>query len=88
MPYRKVPPADDEDMRKKRYLGHHTICEKLREIWRESDDPNIKMKAKEAMGMAKRMQAKLKIYRDGTLNEDTKFALENTKDDEHQELDL
>lgn len=87
MPYKIVPPADDADMKKQRYLGHHTICEKLREIWRESNDPNIKMKAKEAMGMAKRMQAKLKIYRDGTINKDTEFALEQTQNDEHQELD-
>lgn len=34
MPYKKFAPADIAEMRKKRYLGHHTICEKWREVWR------------------------------------------------------
>jgi hypothetical protein len=51
-------------MKKNRYLGHFTICEKLREIFRETKDENIKYKARQAMSMAKRMQEKLKQYRD------------------------
>ena len=34
MPYKRYPPAEESDMRKKRYMGHHTICEKWREVWR------------------------------------------------------
>lgn len=64
MSYKRVPPADDSEMKRIRYLQHHTICEKLREIWRETEDPNIKMKAKEAMAMAKRMNEMLKKFRE------------------------
>lgn len=64
MPYKRLPPVDLSWMNKKRYLGHFTICEKLREIFRTSDDPEIKYKAREAMAMAKKMQDRLKQYRD------------------------
>jgi hypothetical protein len=65
MPYKKVEPIEESNMRKKRYLGHHTVCEKLREIWRigkEIDNPEIQFKAREASAMAKRMHEKLKEY--------------------------
>lgn len=62
MPYKNVTPAENAEMKRRRYIGHHTICEKLREIWRESDDPNIKEKAKLAMAMAKKMHFKLKEF--------------------------
>ncbi|MFH1547461.1 MAG: hypothetical protein ABIC57_03165, partial [bacterium] len=66
MPYKKCEPADDVDMRKKRYFGHHTICEKCREIWRmgrELNNPELMLKAREAMAMGKRMHEKLKEYK-------------------------
>lgn len=67
MPYKKVTPAGDADMRKKRYLGHHTICEKCREIWRMGRDLNnqeLMLKAREAMAMGKRMHEKLKTFKE------------------------
>ena len=74
MPYKTVYPvpesmmleedevADNSDMRKKRWLGHHTICETLREIWRITKDEEIKYKCRMAMAYAKKMNAKLKYY--------------------------
>jgi hypothetical protein len=71
MPYKRIPPADVGNMRKRRYLGHFTICEKTREIWRigrELEEKGIaegidlQLKAREAMAMGKRMQDKLKHY--------------------------
>ena len=66
MPYKRLVPADEEDMRKKRYLEHHTICEKCREIWRlgkAMNNPELMLKACEAMSMGKRMHEKLKEYK-------------------------
>jgi len=65
MPYKRVEPAPEIDMKKKRYLGHHTICEKCREIWRigkELGNEELMLKAREAMAMGKRMHEKLKSY--------------------------
>jgi hypothetical protein len=67
MPYKKCLPADEADMKKERYLGHHTICEKCREIWRmgkEMNNPELMLKAREAMGYGKRMHLKLKEYKE------------------------
>jgi hypothetical protein len=62
MPYKKVSPATDGEMKKSRYQYHHTICQTLREIWREEKDPALQEKLKLAMTMAKRMHNKLKEY--------------------------
>lgn len=71
MPYKRIPPADESNMRKRRYLGHFTICEKTREIWRIGrmleeqgilEGIEIQIKAREAMAMGKRMQDRLKYY--------------------------
>jgi hypothetical protein len=62
MPYKRVKPVDESDMRKQRYLGHHSVCEKIREIWRATEDPDIKFKCREAMAMTKKMHEKLKKY--------------------------
>lgn len=63
MPYPRVEPVDESDMRKKRYRGHFTICETLREIYMMSDNETIKLKCRLAVAMAKRMQEKLKEYK-------------------------
>jgi hypothetical protein len=63
MPYKKVVPATDSDMKKKRYTGHYTICQKLREIYELTKDPEIQSRCKEAMTMAKRMHEALKDYK-------------------------
>ena len=61
MPYKRI-----SEMRKKRYLAHHTICEKTREIWRigkELGNEELMLKAREAHAMGKRMHEKLKEYK-------------------------
>lgn len=66
MPYPRVKPADVADMKKMRYLGHHSVCEKIREIWRiakEIEHEEIQFKCREAMGMTKRMHEKLKEFK-------------------------
>jgi hypothetical protein len=50
-------------MLKKRYQGHHTICEVLREIYMETKNDDIKLKCRVAMTMAKSMHEKLKQYK-------------------------
>ncbi len=81
MPYKVVEPASEEEMidfvkiipidvgtmKKKRYHGHNTICEKLREIYVKSGDQEIRLKCRIAMSMAKSMHEKLKKYRDETI---------------------
>jgi hypothetical protein len=62
MPYKKHKPVSVRRMLKKRYHGHNTICQKLREIFMSTDDEEIKLKCREGMAMAKAMQDKLKAY--------------------------
>jgi len=64
MGYKKVEPISEEKMLKQRYLGHNTICQKLREIYILTDNEDIKLKCRIAMAMAKRMHNKLKEYRE------------------------
>jgi hypothetical protein len=63
MTYKRCEPAAVVDMKKKRYIGHFTICEKTREIWRigrELGNEELMLKAREAMAMGKRMHEALK----------------------------
>lgn len=62
MPYKRIEPADIADMKKLRYLGHHSVCEKIREIWRMTENEEIKFKCREALAMTKRMHEKLKEF--------------------------
>jgi len=62
--YEKVEPTSIAIMKKRRYHGHNTICEKLREIFILTDDEVIKMKCRLAMTMAKKMHNKLKEYKE------------------------
>ena len=62
--YEKVMPTSIGVMKKKRYHGHNTICEKLREIYMLTDNDEIKMKCRIAMTMAKNMHNKLKSYKE------------------------
>ena len=76
MPYQRCEPVPEAYMRQNRYLGHFTICEKLREIWRMTDPSStedivlkdkykdIQFKCREAVAQAKKMHYKLKSYRD------------------------
>lgn len=64
MPYETVEPVSVAVMRKKRYHGHNTVCEKLREIYMLTDNEEIKMKCRIAMAMTKKMHQRLKEYRE------------------------
>ena len=63
MPYPRVEPAPEIEMKKQRWKGHHTICETLREIYAMTDNEEIKQKLLQAMGYAKKMHEKLKQYK-------------------------
>jgi len=63
MPYKRHEPISEHDMLKTRYVGHHTICQILREIYIETGDESIKWKCRIAMSMAKSMHEKLKKYK-------------------------
>jgi hypothetical protein len=52
-------------MNKHRWDGHHTVCQTIREIYRMTEDPEIKMKCRLAMAMTKAMHEKLKEYKNG-----------------------
>ena len=58
-----LKPATDEEMAFSRYAGHHTICQTLREIWSGCEDPELKLKCRLVVSMAKAMVEKLKSYR-------------------------
>jgi hypothetical protein len=59
-----IVPVHETEMLRTRYLGHHTICQTLRDIYHLTDNPEIKLKLRLASAMSKHMQAKLKWYRE------------------------
>ncbi len=63
MPYKRHNPVSEGHMQKQRYSGHHTICQTLRDIYEMTNNPEIKMKCRVGMSMAKSMQDKLKEYK-------------------------
>ena len=65
--YQKVEPVDIGFMKKKRYAGHNTICEKLREIFMLTDNEDIKLKCRIATSMAKKMHERLKKYKEESI---------------------
>ena len=67
--YQKVEPVDIAVMKKKRYHGHNTICEKLREIYMLTDNEDIKLKCRIAMTMSKKMHERLKKYKEESIND-------------------
>ena len=84
MPYEKVNPVNEKemfdtseispanifDMKRKRYDGHNTICQKLREIFMMTDNEEIKLRCRTAMAMAKRMHERLKKYHEESIKGD------------------
>jgi len=60
---RRHEPIAIEKIEKTRYLGHHTLCQTLRDIYAMTDNEDIKMKSRIAMSMAKSMHERLKKYR-------------------------
>lgn len=66
MPYKRHEPISEEKMLRERWEGHHTICQFLRDIYTMTNNPEIKMKCRVAMNMAKSMHKKLKKYKKET----------------------
>lgn len=63
MPYKRRQPVPEAVMDNTRYNGHHTICQTLRDIYHITDNPDIKLKCRLGMAMAKAMQERLKYYK-------------------------
>lgn len=63
MPYKRHEPIAIEEMNRKDYEGHHSICQTLRDIYHSTEDEGIRLKARLAMSMAKAMLNKLKKYK-------------------------
>jgi len=63
MSYKKYEPVSIKKMLNKRYHGHNTICQKLRDIFVKTEDEDIKLMCREAMAMAKSMHTRLKAYK-------------------------
>lgn len=68
--YKRVEPVSVDMMLKKRYHGHFTICEKLREIYLLTDNEEIRLKCRIAMAMSKSMHERLKKYKQDTMERD------------------
>ena len=64
MPYPHCEPVSEEQMLRDRHLDHHSICETIREIYEMTEIPEVKLRCRIAMAMAKRMNEKLKEYRE------------------------
>ena len=71
LPYKRRTPVDEEEMKNNRYVGHHSICQTLREIWGMTDNDEIKLKCRLGVAMAKAMNEKLKYYKAKELTEQT-----------------
>jgi len=63
MPYRRHEPVSESEMARDRYHGHHTICEKLREMYYRTDDPQMKLDIRLCVAFAKSMNKKLQYYK-------------------------
>ena len=63
MPYKHREPVPESEMEYGRYHGHHTICEKLREMYHRTDDPQMKLDIRLCMAFSKAMNKKLQYYK-------------------------
>jgi hypothetical protein len=59
MPYKRRRPVDVREMKKTRWHGHYTICQKLRDLYNKIDDEEIKLELRVMMAMTKSMHKKL-----------------------------
>jgi len=57
------PVSEDQMWWRERYAGYPTICMTLRSIYNITEDPEIKLKCRLAMAMAKAMNDKLQWYK-------------------------
>ena len=51
-------------MNRKRWAGHHTLCQTLRDIYALTNDQDIRYKCRMAMAYSKAMHSRLKYYHD------------------------
>lgn len=64
-PYKSVVPLYLEHHMDRRDLhGHNTICSIIQEIYLITDDEEIKLRCRTAMTMSKKMDKKLKEYKE------------------------
>jgi len=61
--YKRVEPVSIAEIERKRYLGHNTICQKIREVYALTNDEEIKLRCRIMLKMAKSMHNKLKWYK-------------------------
>lgn len=64
MPYRRHLPVSERQMDRRIYEGENTICQTIRDMYHLTDNPDIRLKCRLAMSMAKSMCIKLMEYRD------------------------
>ncbi len=62
-PYKHHEPVDISEMDRSRYQGHHSICQKLRDIFHMTENEEIKIELRICMSMAKSMNSKLQDYK-------------------------
>lgn len=63
MPYKRRNPVDVSEMELSRYQGHHSICQKLRDLFHMTENEEIKLELRVCMAMAKAMNQKLQDYK-------------------------
>ena len=63
MGYKRVEPWPHNKMMRKRYQGHFTICAKLKELYQNESDPEIRKELAICVTMAKKMHERLKYYK-------------------------
>ena len=63
MSYKKVDPWPHNKMIRRRYEGHFSICAKLKTLYQNTDDPEIRQELAICVAMAKKMHERLKYYK-------------------------
>ncbi len=56
-------PAPEWEMDKRRWEGHHSVCQMIRDIYHMTDSEQMKFRCRVAMAMTKAMNEKLKWYK-------------------------
>ena len=69
MSHKKVEPVSESEMgwgttKGLRFKGYHTICQLLREMYQMTDNEELKLNFRIALAMAKKMDQKLKEYKE------------------------
>ena len=61
--FRKRDPIDVSEMDKKRWEGHRSICQTIRDIYHLSNNEELRLKCRVALSMTKAMHERLKEYK-------------------------